>query len=535
MAAAGSVQGVSLARLVDDLKAIGLRLVHPARRDPLVQTVEIFDPTDRVAHGPSCLMLGVGIQPTIDAVHGLLEEIPTPGVAGVIVKGSVDIDQETCDLLDERGVALVELSRGASWSQVANVVRERLSSGALPVTGLHDGEGPPDDLFDLANAISALVNAPITIEDRDSRVVAFSRHQENTDSARVSTVLGQAVPGEYLALLQDQDVFNRLRKERDPIYLELGGGLLPRLAVALRSGDEFMGSMWAAVSGPVTEGTSFAFGHAADTVALAVLRRRASAHTGRVLQAELVESLLSGTPGAFEAQARLGLAGVRVCVMAAQAIEDREPYREATARRVADALALHLAAHHPSSAAALLAGVAYGVVPLSGDDADVTTALTIARNFAARVGQRVPLVFGVGRVAESVATVATSRRDADRVLRVLRDKGRLGVVASYDEVHLDTLLLHLRDFVHQEALEEPVGLVGELVRHDEANSTQLLDTLDAYLEASGDVGVAAARLHVHPNTFRYRIRRLAEVSTFDPADADARLLAWLQIRMAART
>jgi hypothetical protein len=533
MAAAGSVQGVSLARLVDDLKAIGLQLVHPVRRDPHVRSIEIFDPTDRVAHGPGCLVLGVGVESTPRAVQELVEQMPEPAAAGVVVKGSVTLDQQTGDLLDSREVALIQLSRGTSWSQVAQLVRERLSSGALRI-GPHDSESPPDDLFDLANAISALVDAPITIEDRDSRVVAFSRHQDDSDPARVATVLGQEVPGEYLALLKDQDVFNRLKKEREPIYVELGAGLLPRLAVALRSGDEFMGSMWAAVAGPVAEETSRAFGNAADTVALAVLRRRASAESGRVLHTELVESLVSGRPGAFEAQARLGLAGTPVCVMAAQAIEDRDAYREATAHRLADALALHLAAHHPSSAAALVAGVAYGVVPLTGGEADIGTALTIARNFASRVGQRVPLVFGVGRVAHSVTAVARSRRDADRVLRVLRESAGAGAVATYEDVFLDTLLLHVRDFLDQEALDHPIGLVGELMRHDEAHGTQLLDTLHAFLEASGDAVTAAQRLHVHPNTFRYRLRRLAELSAFDPADADGRLLAWLQIRLSSR-
>jgi len=38
-------------------------------------------------------------------------------------------------------------------------------------------------------------------------------------------------------------------------------------------------------------------------------------------------------------------------------------------------------------------------------------------------------------------------------------------------------------------------------------------------------------MYVHPNTFRYRLRRLAEVGGLDLTDADARFAAMLQLRL----
>ena len=46
----------------------------------------------------------------------------------------------------------------------------------------------------------------------------------------------------------------------------------------------------------------------------------------------------------------------------------------------------------------------------------------------------------------------------------------------------------------------------------------LLDTLTAYLEASGSIEGAARALFVHPNTVRYRLRRVAEVTGLAPTD-----------------
>jgi DNA-binding PucR family transcriptional regulator len=45
------------------------------------------------------------------------------------------------------------------------------------------------------------------------------------------------------------------------------------------------------------------------------------------------------------------------------------------------------------------------------------------------------------------------------------------------------------------------------------------------------VVAASAAVYVHPNTFRYRLRRLAEVGRIDLTDADARFAAMLQLRM----
>ena len=41
-------------------------------------------------------------------------------------------------------------------------------------------------------------------------------------------------------------------------------------------------------------------------------------------------------------------------------------------------------------------------------------------------------------------------------------------------------------------------------------------------------------MYVHPNTFRYRLRRLAEVGEIDLTDSQARFSAMLQLRIVAK-
>ncbi|RDI66875.1 PucR family transcriptional regulator [Nocardia pseudobrasiliensis] len=58
------------------------------------------------------------------------------------------------------------------------------------------------------------------------------------------------------------------------------------------------------------------------------------------------------------------------------------------------------------------------------------------------------------------------------------------------------------------------------------DSPHLIRTLDAQLRHGADRKSAAAEIHVHPNTFSYRLRRIAELTGIDPSDpSGSRLLA----------
>jgi DNA-binding PucR family transcriptional regulator len=63
-----------------------------------------------------------------------------------------------------------------------------------------------------------------------------------------------------------------------------------------------------------------------------------------------------------------------------------------------------------------------------------------------------------------------------------------------------------------EALEDYI--VGPLA----AAGSALSNTLDAYLDSGGAVETCARKLFVHPNTVRYRLKRITEVTGRDPTN-----------------
>jgi DNA-binding PucR family transcriptional regulator len=110
----------------------------------------------------------------------------------------------------------------------------------------------------------------------------------------------------------------------------------------------------------------------------------------------------------------------------------------------------------------------------------------------------------------------------------LRPGGRR--VAGYDQVQVASLLLRLADLADEDG-DDLAGPLGTLIAYDAEHRSNLVDTVAAYLDAFGDVASASAQIHVHPNTFRYRLRRAKEISGIDLDDPDARLAVTLQLSL----
>ncbi len=63
------------------------------------------------------------------------------------------------------------------------------------------------------------------------------------------------------------------------------------------------------------------------------------------------------------------------------------------------------------------------------------------------------------------------------------------------------------------------SLIQDIYRPLVAAGTPLVDTLDEYITQGRSLEAAARELYVHPNTVRYRLRRISQVVGWDPTDA----------------
>lgn len=219
-------------------------------------------------------------------------------------------------------------------------------------------------------------------------------------------------------------------------------------------------------------------------------------------------------------------AGVPVLVVAFRVLGDDDD----STCRLARMVALSWDAFRASAWCDVTGHTVYSVVAVgSSGSAEVaeSTVRRVVREAESALNVRV--VAGIGPVVPGVREAETSRRLADDVLRAVIARGGERV-ASLDDVRTTVVL----DAFAAAAAEWPDldgGVVSELAAHDATHGTAYVDTLRAYLDAFGDITVAASRTFVHVRTFRYRLRRIEAIGGIRLDDAPARLAVALQLRV----
>ncbi|MCD5354662.1 hypothetical protein [Kineosporia mesophila] len=263
--------------------------------------------------------------------------------------------------------------------------------GARAVEYLPDFYGPMGDDINGTDASDRLRVRWDLLDPRRTRKLpgrrslsVFSGRQNEADASRVETVLGRRVPEPVRELLARRGVFRDLHRSHEPILVDpvtfAGVVQIPRLAIAVRAGDEVLGSIWATVTGPLNQARCQTFPEAAKLVALHMFRVRSGADVQRRMRTDRLGTALTGGAGATDAPERLGLARSPLLVLGVVGSVTGSDEQE----RLGDAFAMHLSAVLPRAVAATIGGVTYGLVPVRPDQAE--DAARLARDFLDRVG-----------------------------------------------------------------------------------------------------------------------------------------------------
>lgn len=492
---------VRLDRLINVLGASGARLrCAPRGRRTELRGVALHDP-DGVAAGADDVLLAIGVD-----VSGGAELLESTQAAVVVLR---ELDDAALPVAQDRGVAVLLVDPEVPWGQIAAVVYGLVLEGRETEAGRG-----PTDLFALADALAGSVGGPVTIEDHLSGVLAYSSRQEDADRARLATILGRRVPEEIRAELAERGVFAHLAASDEPLFVapletaEFDG----RVVVAVRAGRELLGSIWVETSRPLASERQAALVDGARTAALHMLRSRASADLERQVESDLVIGLLEGDADAPAVLSRLGLRGDGFRVVAVQAHTGGE--HGAAALLAFERATTGFGWARPGRSA-LFANTVYTILPAEGVDRGSDWVRALVREMPTEV----TVFAGIGGAAGPFE-LAASRQEADESLAVHASTS--GPAVHYDDAWHRILLRRLRNAAA--AGRAPArGPVAELRGHDAEHGTRYVETLRAWLEHQGDLGAASSRLGVHPNTVRYRMRKMAEVTTLHLEDPDERL------------
>ena len=432
------------------------------------------------------------------------------------------------------GTAVVAVEPEARWERIyrlVNHVLEHHSPGfGDPADPQHDSG---TDLFGLAQSLADRIHGMVSIEDAQSHVLAYSASNDEADELRRLSILGRAGPPEHLTWIGQWGIFDALRAGADVVRVaerpELG--LRPRLAVGIhqpgidaRRAPGFAGTIWVQQgSHPLADDAEEVLRGAAVLAAriMSRLTARPSTHTLRARQ--LLGLVDSGAVDVDAIGRELGI----VTDGNAALIGFHSP---GSHDRLADVLALSANAFRSDAQVGAHGSRVYVLLPDTTKRSSLQSWIrgTISA-LHTELGLQLRAV--VAAPLPGLAGLPAVRAEIDRVLdSAERHPDSFRQVTALAEAHTTVLLDEIITMV---AADE--RLVDPRVRDLQAHDPALVQTLRAYLDEFGDVAATADQLHVHPNTVRYRVRRIETLLATSLTDPDARLLLSLGLRVVDQT
>jgi len=406
---------------------------------------------------------------------------------------------------------------------------------SAPLTRTDPFKGIFGGLENLAERISDVLECPVTIEDANHRLLAYSTHDERTDPARVATIIGRRVPEKVINSLWKEGVIPALLKSDEPIRVkkidEIGLG--NRIAIAIRKNKEALGYIW------VLEIDRYL-----QEEDLEILKKAAKAAKSQLLQLQIRKNaseegyqeffwqLLTGhinspedITNKFERlriipPTLFSLLVFRFPGEIDTKIEKQIFYILKTTQRIRVVFSTI-----DCNELILLAS------PVTKDYLKDFTNFIIA--FTGQMGER----FGVnsiqgscGNIYESYVKVERSYTEALTVLNIKeRFPEETKSIYSYQNLGIYQFLEVLLE-KRQEDVYENQSL-KKLLEYDKKHNTDFLETLEVYLDQDSNINETAKALHIYANTLSYRLKRIAQIGEINLKDPNQKMTLYLDIKI----
>ncbi len=390
------------------------------------------------------------------------------------------------------------------------------------------------DIDELADVIAELLQNPITIEDADHKLIAYSSHGESTDQARWSTIMGRRVPEKVLTRLWKDGVFHQLLTQDDPVHIPAKDevGLGNRVAIAIRKGSDVLGYIWAQeVNRPIRAEDDEILRQAARAAVPRLVQRQGKRKAEEQRRKDFFWELLLGSH-ANEAEIKRKASSLQM--------ELPSPYLvlivEASVPQLEQLLYPLLVRDKrlwvtDGHQLILLMGQ-----PVATGKERASLALIAEQFLAETLGRIVErtgahqVTGGYGGVYRAYGDVARSYRQALHVLQVKRlFPQETNGVYGFQELGIYRFLPQLKKWGDAEGYENE--RLARLRQYDADNQTSLVETLETFLDAAGKANLTARRLHIHINTLGYRLRRIEEILGVDLEDMNQRTSLYLDLKM----
>jgi hypothetical protein len=524
----GDLHG-AVVRLSDCIQLMQADLVHanptPENLDHAVSDILMYDPLDEWTSVDNRIILAVGLTCGSVDFDQLLHRASNSNAAAVIVKAHATPMERLRSAAVRHGLAVLVAPNTVDWTRLVTLARASVMGAAADsVSGVRLG-----DLYAFANAAASLTNGAASIVDPLGRILGYSTlpGQPVDELRRVTTLSLQEVQPPAF----DAD-FKTVYAARGAVLIPGVDEEMTRLALAVRAGGELLGSIWIIDPGDdKREAALNALDRMAPLAGLHMLHARSASDFGERRNGDLIRTLMDDPEHASFAAAQLGLDAANGLAVAAFSIVRPETGSLESVREIQRLLHLVTTVctiQFNTSHSALIDSVVYALLPCEGTSPRAGHRRLVQEISAyAHTISSHPLIAAVGGIAPRVEDLPGSRSEALQTLQYLL-RAQSPAAGLFEDYRVPLNLLKVGAFIAETGLSD-VDDITRIQAHDAEQQTDYLDTLRAYLASNGNISAMASLLHVHNNTVRYRVSRLAKDFNLDLDDPQKRLWLWLRL------
>ncbi len=516
-----------------------------------VSVIEVPDVWRWLRGGEMLLTTGYPVRSDPEAQVSLVRQLARKDVAALVVKPKRFLDvmpEGMVQTAEELGLPLIELPVDISFVDVINVVFGHLLGDEADA--LRESEKATRQLLDMVvegrglqpmvSFMARIITNPVTFHSADGKVLAVAADQ-NAD-----LVLDSVARLDTVALKSLVKKNGRSRR--------IQAAPQPGLVVPAEANGQVYGYLCLWQINPFPPAVSKLADSMALAAALEVGRQQSAEKVERRYASQFVQQLVGGRlryDVAAQQASSLGLKllpkSYPLAVSAAAPLERTEAVtRDVTARfnpaaivaAVGEAVTViwqeaapaeNRTPVAPAEDRTRAAPATPGPAAVASRSEWTATCGNARSSVDLRLGQWFndlcgalggPCTVVVGAQAGSLKELAEAYSGVEKALKTLKGIGARGSRMVFTR---DLAVLRLIASCPQEELTAFRDTVlGPLLRHDAGREMALTETLRQFLACNGNIRAASARLFVHANTLKYRLKRIEELTGMKLEEGDVR-------------
>jgi len=393
-----------------------------------------------------------------------------------------------------------------------------------------------DTLEEFADRISEVLNCPITIEDANHRLLAYSTHDERTDQARIATIIGRRVPEKVINNLWKEGIIPKLLETNEPVRVkninEIGLG--DRIAISIWKNEEVLGFIWAVeIEKALGDEEVELLKKAANVLKNKLLQLQIRKYKREERSQEFFWKLLTGhiksrqeiSEAFYEAQITAP-STFSIAIFRFQ--EDITPEAERQ-------ISYMLKTMHRLKIVLYTIDCNDLILLLSLDAVEnpLDEQRDVVDYFRGNMYER----FDVTQIKASCSSIYSSHDHIEKsykeALNVLDMKSKFPEetkeIINYQELGIYQFLDVILEKRVQDQFEN--HSLKKLTDYDLRHNSNLVETLEVFLNNDNNINEAAKELNVHMNTLSYRLKRISEIGDINLKDVNQKITLYIDIKL----